>query len=108
MWLVVRALGLALIAIALGMLGFELISMSRGNQFNLIPIGQLWFNLNPGSLNLFQAVTERYVSVWLWDNIFTPMLLWKAPFVFLVTGFFLAELERIVRWFRKLAKMQEV
>lgn len=108
MWLVVRGIGLVLILIALGMLGFELIGMSRGNQFNLIPIGQLWFNLSPDSLNLFQAVTERYISVWLWDNIVTPMLHWKAAFVFLVIGFFLAELERMVRWFRKLAKMQEV
>jgi len=31
------------------------------------PLGELWFALHPGSLNLIQAVVERYVWAPLWD-----------------------------------------
>ena len=35
-------------------------------------VGDLWFALSADTLNLTQAVLERYVSVALWD----PILLW--------------------------------
>jgi len=40
--------------------------------------GQIWYQTHPGSLNLIQAVTERYVSQALWDEALFPTLLWPA------------------------------
>ena len=50
-----------------------LASLSEGG-LKLMPLGELWFHLSPGSLNVLQAGAERYVSVGLWDNVATPIL----------------------------------
>lgn len=39
--------------------------------------GEIWFSLSPGSLNLMQAVTQRYVSPDLWDPTIVAVL--KLP-----------------------------
>ncbi len=40
--------------------------------------GQVWYQTHAGSLNLIQAVVERYVSQTLWDEAFFPVLLWPT------------------------------
>jgi len=40
--------------------------------------GQVWFQIHAGSLNLVQAVTERYVSQIFWEDVLFPALLWPA------------------------------
>jgi len=45
--------------------------------------GEVWFALSPNSLNLMQAVTQRYVSPELWDPTIISFL--KLPLV-AVTG----------------------
>jgi len=45
--------------------------------------GEVWFALSPNSLNLMQAVTQRYVSPELWDPTIISLL--KLPLV-AVTG----------------------
>jgi len=35
-------------------------------------LGELWFAIHPGSLNLSQAVIQRYLSPELWD----PTIIW--------------------------------
>ncbi len=39
--------------------------------------GEIWFALSPDSLNLMQAVTQRYVSPGLWDPTIVALL--KLP-----------------------------
>lgn len=42
------------------------------------PMGRLWFALDSASLNLVQAVVQRYIHAGLWDSIFVPYLLLPA------------------------------
>ena len=39
-----------------------------------LPLGELWFKLHTGSLNLLQAVIERYLWPPLWDSGVAPLL----------------------------------
>jgi hypothetical protein len=48
-------------------------------------LGSRWYGLSPGSLNLSQAIIERYVWPPLWNPGITTILLWPAwalPLVF--------------------------
>lgn len=56
------------------------------------PLGELWFRLHPGSLNLLQAVVERYIWPPLWDPVISSVLLTPAVLVFaiLAAAFLLA------------------
>lgn len=40
--------------------------------------GELWYRLDVASLNLVQAVTQRYVTPWLWDPVAVAVLQWPA------------------------------
>ena len=51
-----------------------------------IALGQLWYNADRSSLNLVQAVTQRYLSVVLWDAVLRPILLSWAFAVLIVVG----------------------
>jgi hypothetical protein len=51
-----------------------------------IAVGQLWFDLSPSSLNLAQAVVQRYISPFLWDPIIVSFLLCWAFAVLVVLG----------------------
>lgn len=45
------------------------------------PAGRLWANLDIASLNLIQAIVQRYIYAPLWDGVFVPLLLlpgWEA------------------------------
>ena len=51
-----------------------------------IALGQLWFDLDRSSLNLVQAVVQRYIHPFLWDPIIVSVLLWWAFAVLMVLG----------------------
>jgi hypothetical protein len=51
-----------------------------------IALGQLWYELNRSSLNLVQAVTQRYIHPFLWDPIIVAILLSWAFAVLMVLG----------------------
>ena len=51
-----------------------------------IALGQLWFDLYRSSLNLVQAVVQRYIHPFLWDPIIVTILLWWAFAVLMVLG----------------------
>ena len=51
-----------------------------------IALGQLWFDLNRSSLNLVQAVVQRYIHPFLWDPIIVSILLCWAFVVLMVLG----------------------
>jgi len=71
---ILRIVAFLLIFLGCALLGRDgLASLSEGS-FKLLPLGELWFHLSPGSLNALQAGAERYVSVELWDSIASPVL----------------------------------
>jgi hypothetical protein len=49
-------------------------------------LGQLWYDLSRSSLNLVQAVVQRYIHPFLWDPIIVTILLWWAFAVLMVLG----------------------
>jgi len=51
-----------------------------------IALGQLWYDLNRSSLNLLQAVTQRYIHPFLWDPIIVSVLLSWAFAVLIFLG----------------------
>ena len=99
-----RLVGWLLLLAALASLGYDLAQTMKGQGFKLSPLGQLWFDLHPGSRNLIQAVIERYLWPPLWDSGMAPLLQWPALPVFLVPGLILAVLCRRPRprrrWFK--------
>jgi len=54
-----------------------------------IALGQLWYELNRSSLNLVQAVVQRYIHPFLWDPIIVSILLSWAFAVLMVLGLLL-------------------
>jgi hypothetical protein len=51
-----------------------------------IALGKLWYDLNRSSLNLVQAVVQRYIHPFLWDPIIVSILLSWAFAVLMVLG----------------------
>ena len=49
-------------------------------------VGQIWFEIDPPSLNLAQAVVERYAAPWLWDDVIIHILQLPAVAIFAVIG----------------------
>lgn len=79
-------IGWILIAAAATTLGRDAILGYERGHLALAPLGEVWYALDRGSLNLLQAVTERYLHPFLWDPIlFTFIGLPAAP-LFAVLG----------------------
>jgi len=75
-------LGRLLIVLALVVLGTSMWLWLSGQNITE-PGGQLWFTLDNSSLNYFQVVIQRHLSMpELWDGFFVPYLLqppaWKG------------------------------
>ncbi len=48
-------------------LGAELLRSLEAGAWRVLSLGELWFTLHVGSLNLMQAVVQRYLWTKLWD-----------------------------------------
>jgi hypothetical protein len=89
-----RLLGWAVFLAGLVVLVRDLIGWADTGVFAPIVLGQLWYTLAPASLNLAQAVIQRYIHPKLWDPVIqTALLCWAAP-VLIVVGFALIVLFR--------------
>jgi hypothetical protein len=60
-----------------------------------LALGQLWFDLNRSSLNLVQAVVQRYIHPFLWDPIIVTILLCWAFVVLIVLGLLILAVSHI-------------
>ncbi len=89
-----RILGWLFLLAALATLGYDLARLAGSQGFSFSPLGQVWYNLHSSSLNLIQAIVERYIWEPLWDPVIATLLLWPALFVFLVPGLLLVVLCR--------------
>ena len=60
----------------------------------LTPLGTSWFAVSPGTLNLAQAMVQRYVFPALWDPVIVTILTLPGFVVFLVLALLFAMIGR--------------
>ena len=84
--LILRALGLLFLAVGFVSLVVDGVRTIASASFVMTPLGQAWFDVHPASLNLTQAVIERYTFPFLWDPVFVSVLLLPGWVVFTVIG----------------------
>jgi len=92
-----RIIGWIFLIAALAVLARDVLASIDAGSLSLIAAGELWFSLHNGSLNLIQAVTQRYVLPSLWDPVMVTILLWPAVLVLGVPGILLTWLFRTRR-----------
>lgn len=71
---------------AAGLAGLAYFGGAEGEALRFAALGELWFRYSRGSLNLIQAVTERYIAVFVWDSVIFPVLQQPAVLVFALPG----------------------
>lgn len=71
--LLLGLLGVVLLIAALWPAAREAMALAAGAHA-FIPLGQLWFEIDPPSLNMTQAGIQRHVAPWLWDDLVQPLL----------------------------------
>ena len=69
-----RILGWILVAGALAVFGIELARFVETGTYRVIAAGKLWYDVHRSSLNLVQAVLQRYVDPLAWDAGVAPVL----------------------------------
>lgn len=91
----VRAIGWALVVLAVLVLARDLWVWGQGGAgFRAISAGELWYGLDRSSLNLMQALTQRFLWPPLWDPGAVTVLRWPAVLIFGVPGLALLLLVR--------------
>ncbi len=97
-----RIFGWLLIVLAVATAGHEVIASLDTGHYDRLAFGELWAKIDIASLNLVQAVIQRYVWVWLWDGVILNLILLPAwavlsvPGILLVLGFRVREGSRRV------------
>jgi hypothetical protein len=71
-------IGWILLAAAIAFLIAEQVVAYTTGTYRVISLGQTWFDVDVGSLNLVQAVIQRYIHPFLWDPIIAGALRWPA------------------------------
>ncbi len=89
-----RWFGWILLLGAIASLGSDAIAAIEGGALRLRPMGEMWFTLSPATLNLVQAVVQRYLAPALWDDIILPILNWPTVVVLGTPGLLLVVLLR--------------
>jgi len=84
----VRGLAWIVFVLALVAAGRDGLMLWESGTYNPVRLGEIWYALDGGSLNLVQAVIERYIHPFLWQSIIFPLLYWPAWAV--LTGFAVA------------------
>jgi hypothetical protein len=46
--------------------------------YSAITLGEVWYAVDHGSLNLTQAAIARYLHPFLWQGLLLPLLIWPA------------------------------
>ena len=87
-----RLIGWILFLAGLAVLARDAFVWIETKHWAPIALGQLWYDLSPSSLNLVQAVVQRYIHPFLWDPIIVTVLLWWAFAVLMVLGLLILSL----------------
>lgn len=89
MRLVICGFGWLCLLASLAIGAWEIFGQREGGETHLRPAGELWFQLDTGSLNLMQAIVERYIWPPLWDPGVVSLLQLPALLIFAVPGLLL-------------------
>ncbi|MEH6404893.1 MAG: hypothetical protein V7750_16060 [Sneathiella sp.] len=89
-----RVLGWILFCIGLMFFGAEMLSSFQAGEWAPQLLGQLWFEFDSESLNIVQAVVQRYLLPALWDPVILTALLWPTWVIFIIPGILLSLLFR--------------
>lgn len=84
--LVVRIIGTVFLLTAATVFVLDMMPALSGNSWRLSSFGESWFKMHAYSLNLTQAIMQRYISPDLWDNVLQPVLLYPTTVVLLIPG----------------------
>jgi hypothetical protein len=84
--LVGRLLGWLLLALALVALGGDGMRWLESGTLEFAALGELWFRADPGSLNLLQALIQRYLLPEIWDPGLITILTWPVAAVLGILG----------------------
>lgn len=71
-------LGWLLIFAAVAALAYELGLAWQNGAYRMVAAGELWYRLDPSSLNLSQAIVQRYLHPVLWNPVIVSLLQWPA------------------------------
>jgi hypothetical protein len=91
---VLRTLGLWLVVLAFVALVVDGTRSIAASALVVTSFGETWYSLHPPSLNLSQAVVERYTFPVLWDPVIVSILLAPTWAVLGVLGLLVAFLGR--------------
>jgi len=80
------AFGLLFVAAGAAAFVMDVVLRAADAPFRLRPLGEAWYRLDAPSLNLVQAVVERYIWPALWDPTALFVLQRPAVLVFAVPG----------------------
>ncbi|MGB0921027.1 MAG: hypothetical protein ACPG06_00690 [Alphaproteobacteria bacterium] len=83
---VFATIGLILALFGLAVLAYDVAQWLEFGGLELTAVGDIWYAFHAASLNLVQAVIERYLWPPLWDPLLTTVLLWPAGIVDLIFG----------------------
>ena len=72
--MILRVIAVLLLIAALVAGGIEVVQWIMNGQYDSLTAGELWYMIHRGSLNLTQAVIQRYVAAWLWDPVMVSVL----------------------------------
>ncbi len=81
-----RVIGWIVFLAGLSVLVRDVMVWSDTRTWAPLALGQLWYELDPSSLNLAQAAIRRYVHPFLWDPVIVSLLLCWAFAVLTVLG----------------------
>jgi len=73
-----RFFGWLITAGALMAAGVEILASLEAAAYQGLAIGYLWFKIDTGSLNLSQAIVQRYIHPSVWDPVIVTILTWPA------------------------------
>lgn len=91
-----RLIGMAFLLLGVAVLISDVVG-ADAEGFRLTALGEWWYWLHPGSLQLLQPGIERHVSPALWAHVVQPVLQWPlAVELFALSGlcFVLAAIHR--------------
>ncbi|MCG8445272.1 MAG: hypothetical protein MI753_06075 [Hyphomicrobiales bacterium] len=77
MKVIIRWLGIWFFAGALIALALDGMQSLANQAVTMTPLGELWYRLDPASLNTAQAAVQRHLSPELWDPVILSVL--KLP-----------------------------
>jgi hypothetical protein len=79
-------IGWILVLLACAAAGLDALEAVASGAMRLRPAGEVWYKLDAPSLNLIQAVVERYIWPTLWDPVILAVLQWPLALVFGAPG----------------------